>query len=249
MLVFFCMLYMVVTMQLTKGQLQTSWKTLPVFHKRCFNTSLSRHWVSKNIRVLHSHLEYFLLELSGTCFLETSVDCSGTLVVRLLKVPKHTALINYVLFISTVHSRVHFHTKKINKQFNNLPLSNFSTSEFCQIFASNFPKKSIRFFTLSNFKFHKQNLTAHFVKFQHVSILCCIIADVWKTKWWGLKTEHSWHFFLCSSSWLSLDFLFSLIPTFICLSHENKCKGGPGRPFFLCLCPCTGNYDCLDISL
>ena len=125
MLVFFCMLYMVVTIQLTKGQLQTSWKTLPVFPKRCFNTSLSRHWVSKNIRVLHSHLEYFLLELSGTCFLETSFDCSGTLVVRLLKVPKHTALTNYVLFISTVHSRVDFHTKKNQQTIQQPPLVKF----------------------------------------------------------------------------------------------------------------------------
>ena len=119
--------------------LQMTWKTLPVFPKRFFYDSVSRHWVSKNIQVIHSRLETFCLSYQALALQKHFSNV-------LARVPERTALINYVLFISTVRSRVDFHKKKSTNNSTTSPLSNFRLSEFCQNFVSNFPKKkSIRF--------------------------------------------------------------------------------------------------------
>ena len=94
-----------------------TWKTLPVFPKRCFYDSVSRHWVSKNIQVIHSRLETFCLSYQALALQKHFSNV-------LARVPERTALINYVLFISTVRSCVDFHLKNDN-QFNNLPLVEF----------------------------------------------------------------------------------------------------------------------------
>ena len=85
-------------------KLQMTWKTLPVFPKRCFYDSVSRHWVSKNIQVINSRLETFCLSYQALALQKHFSNV-------LARVPERTALINYVLFISTVRSCVDFHKK------------------------------------------------------------------------------------------------------------------------------------------